>query len=413
MRSRAILPMFAGQFLGIAPKACRRARYCTMNSISIMPPIVAPGRNKSPAVRTGVVHSSCASALTCRDGIAWRDPCAAPASRIASKRAPMAASPAQKRARVRAWCSQAQADSLLVVLGRCRRGHQHARWRRPGAGRCRCRTGYRHGVCVVIQVMKRWASLAYWAGGVLVFIVEQEDHVEIGDIAQFLAAQLAVRDRRRSFGTSRWRLCKVCQARCTTVGHDHVGQRRTNGRPAFPPSAQPARSCASRRNSWAWCASRRMSSWRSVSPGAVASWRSSSAAAASGSEAGAQRCGGRAARPAGSGAGSGTWRPSRWRCIMRDHALQRMPGIRSAATGRPSGAQIASRKSSRRPSVPSLLPALLRSAARAIWRQGGVDQCRQALVRLASGRAGQLAALARRRSRRCGGGGQRRRSRGW
>ena len=90
---------------------CVSTRYCTANSASIIPPALCFTSN-SPA-RTG-----CAARTFWR--IAWTSIRSAAASRgalstaqrDASKRGASGAQPAQKRARVNAWCSQAQAVLL-------------------------------------------------------------------------------------------------------------------------------------------------------------------------------------------------------------------------------------------------------------------------------------------------------------
>ena len=92
---------------------CASTRYCTANSTSIMPPgpcltsntLVAGDRVRGAHLARASPTTSAFSAATSRGA-------AITARRTASKRGASEASPAHKRARVMAWCSQVQAVLL-------------------------------------------------------------------------------------------------------------------------------------------------------------------------------------------------------------------------------------------------------------------------------------------------------------
>ena len=113
--------------------------------------------------------------------------------RISSKRAPTAGSPAQKRARVSAWCSQTQAlVELVVAEGIDRNGEQAG-----VAVRAQAQVGLEQDAGRGLARQPGVQALAE-AGivffGIGVGVVVEVNQVEVRDVAEFLAAQLAVAD---------------------------------------------------------------------------------------------------------------------------------------------------------------------------------------------------------------------------
>jgi hypothetical protein len=99
--------------------ACASTRYCTANSTSIMPPALCL-TSKRPAGTGRAARTFSRMAWISSRSAAGSRSALSTARRVASKRGPIDAAPAAKRARVMAWCSQVHAVLLprprLVVL---------------------------------------------------------------------------------------------------------------------------------------------------------------------------------------------------------------------------------------------------------------------------------------------------------
>ena len=107
MPSRAMLPIFLVS--SRSAWACARTRNWTANSISTMPPAVVLEIEELAAIRMRGMHALAHGHHVGPQLRSSREAGAGWFRARASKAAPMPASPATKRARVNAWCSQVHA----------------------------------------------------------------------------------------------------------------------------------------------------------------------------------------------------------------------------------------------------------------------------------------------------------------